>query len=378
MRAVVAADGEVRWEERPDPVPSAGQALVRVRAAGVNNADLMQVAGRYPAPPGAPADIPGLELAGEVVEGAGRFRPGDRVMALLGGGGQAELAAVSTPLLLPVPPSVGWPEAGGFVEAFATAHDALFSQGGLALGERVLVTGAAGGVGTAAVQLAVATGATVVGTVRNPALRPEVAALGAETCGPGEAEGPFDVVLELVGGEGLAAAVDLLGPGGRLVVIGVGAGGRAEVDFRTLMAKRARVSASTLRRWLELDEAQFYATFYCASVTRCYPGKPASGRGDRTPAPAEQRLCAFWRDWELRLLRPELILTVGGMATARLLGLDSLTAAVGSRFEREGAAVIPLPHPSGASGWLNAPANRARLDAALVLVRQELALLPAS
>jgi uracil-DNA glycosylase len=133
-------------------------------------------------------------------------------------------------------------------------------------------------------------------------------------------------------------------------------------------------AGQTLRRWVDLDEDAFYATFYCASVTRCYPGRPGSGRGDRTPTPREQQLCEFWRDWELRLLRPRLILTVGGMAARRLLGLTSLTACVGSRFERDGACVVPLPHPSGASGWLNAPSNRARLDDALVLVRERLAL----
>jgi len=128
----------------------------------------------------------------------------------------------------------------------------------------------------------------------------------------------------------------------------------------------------TLRRWLELEEEQFYATFYCASVTRCYPGRAASGRGDRTPTPREQELCEFWRDRELELLRPGLIVTVGGLALRRLLGLNSLTPCVGARFELEGTPVIPLPHPSGASGWLNAPANRERLATATGLVRREL------
>jgi uracil-DNA glycosylase len=128
----------------------------------------------------------------------------------------------------------------------------------------------------------------------------------------------------------------------------------------------------TLRRWLELDEEAFYATFYCASVTRCYPGKAPSGRGDRAPAPHEQRLCAFWREWELRLLKPELIVPVGGLALRGLLGRPDVTSCVGERFEREGVPVIPLPHPSGASGWLNVPANRERLDRALALVRESL------
>jgi uracil-DNA glycosylase len=129
----------------------------------------------------------------------------------------------------------------------------------------------------------------------------------------------------------------------------------------------------TLRRWLELEEDEFYATFYCASVTRCYPGRAPSGRGDRTPTPREQQLCEFWRDWELELLRPRLIVTVGGLALRRMLGLPQLTVCVGERYERDGAVVIPLPHPSGASGWLNVPANRARLEIAALLVREELA-----
>jgi uracil-DNA glycosylase len=129
----------------------------------------------------------------------------------------------------------------------------------------------------------------------------------------------------------------------------------------------------TLRRWLELDEEAFYATFYCASVTRCYPGKAPGGRGDRTPRPREQELCSFWRDWELRLIQPGLIVPVGGLAARRLLGLKSVTECVGSRFELDDAVVVPLPHPSGASSWLNNPANRARVTEAVGLIRQELA-----
>jgi len=132
-------------------------------------------------------------------------------------------------------------------------------------------------------------------------------------------------------------------------------------------------AGQALRRWLELDEEAFYATFFCASVTRCYPGRAPSGRGDRTPTPREQELCAFWQRWELELLRPGLIVTVGGLALRRLLGLPQLTLCVGERYEHDGVPVVPLPHPSGASGWLNAPANRERLDRALELVRAELA-----
>ncbi len=129
----------------------------------------------------------------------------------------------------------------------------------------------------------------------------------------------------------------------------------------------------TLRRWLELEEETFYATFYCASVTRCDPGRAASGRGDRTPTPTEQALCEFWRDWELELLRPRLVVTVGGLALRRLLGLSTLTAAIGETFRHQEATVVPLPHPSGASGWLNDAANRARLEVALTVLRRELA-----
>jgi uracil-DNA glycosylase len=133
-------------------------------------------------------------------------------------------------------------------------------------------------------------------------------------------------------------------------------------------------AGKTLRRWLELDEDAFYSTFYCASVTRCYPGRNASGRGDRTPTPVEQDLCELWRDHELRLLRPTLIVTVGGLAARRLLGVRSVTECVGARYELEGAVAIPLPHPSGASSWLNDAANRARVADALELIRTELAL----
>jgi uracil-DNA glycosylase len=133
-------------------------------------------------------------------------------------------------------------------------------------------------------------------------------------------------------------------------------------------------AGQTLRRWLALDEDAFYATFFCASVTRCYPGRAPSGRGDRTPTPREQELCEFWREWELELLRPRLIVTVGGLALKRLLGLPgSLTDCIGCRYELAGTPVVPLPHPSGASSWPNVPSNKIRLDRALQLVRAELA-----
>jgi putative PIG3 family NAD(P)H quinone oxidoreductase len=253
MRAATIRDGEVFVEEHPDPVAGAGQVLVRVRGAGLNGADQMQLAGRYPAPPGSPPDIPGLELAG-VVEALGpdaaRFAEGDRVMGIVGGGGQAELAVVHERQLMRVPASVEFPDAGGLPEVFTTAHDAVFTQAGLRPGERLLIHGCAGGVGTAALQLARAAGAHVTATVRNPDMRDAVADLGAdEVLEPEgfEEHGPFDVVLELVGAPNLKANVKALATNGRIVVIGVGAGAKAELNLLALMSKRARIMASTLR-----------------------------------------------------------------------------------------------------------------------------------
>ncbi|HEX2085108.1 MAG TPA: NAD(P)H-quinone oxidoreductase [Solirubrobacteraceae bacterium] len=253
MRAATVADGSLGVEEHPDPEPGKGEVLVRVRAAGVNGADILQRAGGYPAPPGSPPDIPGLELAGEVAalgEGAGRFAEGDRVMAIVGGGGQAELAVVHERQLMPVPDALDWPAAGGVPEVFTTAHDALFTQCGLQAGERLLVHGAAGGVGTAAVQLGAAAGARVTATVRNPDLRDAVRELGAEAAlDPAEFAdaGPFDVVLELVGAPNMPANLSALATGGRIVVIGVGAGFKAEVNLLALMGRRGTLRASTLR-----------------------------------------------------------------------------------------------------------------------------------
>jgi NADPH2:quinone reductase len=218
----------------------------------LNGADLHQLAGRYPAPPGSPPDIPGLELAGEVAAlgpRATRFQPGDRVMGIVGGGGQAELAIVHERQLMAVPESLDIVAAGGVPEAFTTAHDALFTQCALEPGERLLVHGAAGGVGTAAIQLGVCAGAEVYATVRDRSLHPGVANLGAEVLAPEEfiEAGPFDVILELVGAPNLPGDVKSLAMCGRIVVIGIGAGANAELDLRALMAKRAMLRASMLR-----------------------------------------------------------------------------------------------------------------------------------
>jgi NADPH2:quinone reductase len=252
VKAVTVRDGELLVEEHPDPAPGAGELLVRVRAAGLNGADMLQRRGLYPAPPGVPQDIPGLELAGEVVAlgpGAHRFSEGDRVMAVVAGGGQAELATVHERAAMPVPDALGWPEAGGVPEVFTTAHDALFTQADLEPGEHLLVHGGAGGVGTAAIQLGRAAGARVTATVRNDALRDEVARLGAQVIAPDGFRdlGPFDVILELVGAPNLAENVKSLATGGRLVVIGIGAGAKGELNLGALMGARGRISASTLR-----------------------------------------------------------------------------------------------------------------------------------
>jgi NADPH:quinone reductase-like Zn-dependent oxidoreductase len=253
MHAVTIDDGALVWREHPDPVAGSGELLVRVRAAGVCRGDLMQRDGLYPPPPGtSPPDRPGLELAGEVVAtgiGTRRFAPGDRVMAVVTGAGQSELAVIPEIVAMPVPDGMDWAQAGGFPENYSTAHDALFTQAGLAMGERVCVHGAAGGVGTAAVELARAAGAEVVATVRHEGSRAGVAALGATAVDPADfgAHGPFDVVLELVGGVNMPANLDALATGGRVAVIGVGAGLSAEISLLALMGKRGRIHGSTLR-----------------------------------------------------------------------------------------------------------------------------------
>ncbi len=253
MHAVTIVEGRLEWLEHPDPRPGPGEILVSVEAAGINAADLLQRQGLYPAPPGSPADIPGMEFAGEVAAlgpGTSRLSAGDRVMSITGGGGQAQLAVVPETMAMPVPDEVPWDQAGGFPEAFCTAYDALFTQAHLGRGERVLISGAAGGVGTAAVQLAHAAGAHVVASVRTVSRHPEVKGLGAdEVIEPHEVSGhgPYDVSLELVGAAGVAAALPLLAVGGRVVVIGVGSGAKVELNLLSLMGRRATIGGSTLR-----------------------------------------------------------------------------------------------------------------------------------
>jgi NADPH:quinone reductase len=252
MRAATIREQEILIEEHPDPVPGSEEVLVRVHAAGLNGADMMQRRGLYPAPPGSPQDIPGMEFAGEVLAlgpGARRFSEGERVMGIVGGGAQAELVTIHERVLMPIPEVLDWAAAGGLPEVFTTALDAVFTQGELRPGERLLVHGGAGGVGTAAIQLARASGARVTATVRNEQLRDQVAELGVEVIPPeGFAErGPFDVILELVGAPNLPENLQALATGGRITVIGVAAGAKGELNLLALMGKRARIHGSTLR-----------------------------------------------------------------------------------------------------------------------------------
>jgi NADPH2:quinone reductase len=283
--ATIHDDGQITVETHPDPVAGSHEVLIKVRAAGLNGADMAQRKGRYPAPPGYPQDIPGMEFAGEVLAngpGGTRFSAGDRVMGIIGGGAQAELVTAHERELMPLPPSVDWAAAGGFPETFTTAFDALFGQADLKPGERLLVHGAAGGVGTAAIQLARSVHADVHATVRNPDHREAVAALGATVHATDDFvdAGPFDVILELVGAPNLADNVAALNFWGRIVIIGIAAGAKAELNLALLMGKRGRILASTLRA-RPLEEKALTARGMERSVV------PLLGRGDLTVPIAE-------------------------------------------------------------------------------------------
>lgn len=253
MRAVTFADGEVVVADRPTPEPGPEEVMVAVAGAGINGADILQRAGRYPAPGDTPDDMPGLEFAGTVTATGARvrrFEAGDRVMGIVPGAGQAEVVVTPADLAIPVPDELDLGVAGGVPEALVTAHDALFTQAALGPGDRVLVTGAAGGVGSMAVQLAAAAGATVVASVRGTRRHDRLRELGADEVVVPEdqaAAGPWDVVLELVGAPSLATVTRSLATGARVVVIGVGAGRRLELDLMALMGARASLRGSTLR-----------------------------------------------------------------------------------------------------------------------------------
>jgi putative PIG3 family NAD(P)H quinone oxidoreductase len=258
MRAVVftGAGGNevVSVETRPDPEPGAEDIVVRVSYAGLNPADLMQRAGNYPAPPGSPPDVPGLEVAGSVEsrgERVSSWQPGDRVFGLVGGGGLANRVLVHERCVTRAPDALDEQGAAAVPEAFVTAHDAVFAQAGLRPGETLLVHGAGGGVGTAAVQLGVAAGARVVATVRSGRLEKAVAALGAEIVRDEDFRGgpslSADVILELVGGVHFPANLDALGRQGRIVIVSVAGGNEITLPLHTLMQKRATITGTVLR-----------------------------------------------------------------------------------------------------------------------------------
>jgi putative PIG3 family NAD(P)H quinone oxidoreductase len=250
--------------EVPEPEAVGDRVRVRVRAAGVNRADLMQALGRYPAPVGAPADVPGLEFAGEVervgAECTGGWRVGDRVFGIVGGGGLAEKVVVPEGMAVRVPDRLRWEEAGAVPEAFLTAHDALVERGRVRPGERVLVHAAAGGVGLAAAGLARAMGCYVVGTSRTAAKREHLVREGYvdRAVDPTQGDWPEEVV-EATGGRGVDVVIDHVGASawegnlrclamlGRVVVVGLLGGVKVSCDLRALMDRRATVVGTVLR-----------------------------------------------------------------------------------------------------------------------------------
>jgi putative PIG3 family NAD(P)H quinone oxidoreductase len=254
----------IEWRDAADPAPVRGEVLVRVRAAALNRADLLQRRGLYPPPPGTREDIPGLELAGEVVEvGAGvtAWKPGDRVMAIAAGEAQAELTVVHERMLLRVPEALSLEEAGAIPEAGVTSHDALFTLGGLRPGWPVLVHAVGSGVSTAALQIAKAAGATVIGTSRTADKLERARALGMDhgiLVGKDEPRFADEVkrltgrrgcplVLDFVGAPYAAENLAALGPGGRIVVIGTMGGAKPTLDLSLLMRTRATIVGTVLR-----------------------------------------------------------------------------------------------------------------------------------
>ena len=266
MDAVVIDQGELRVLERPDPVPGPGQALVAVATAGINAADLLQRRGRYPAPPGWPADVPGMEFSGRVLrvgDGVSESLVGARVCSIVGGGAQATRVLVPAQHLMLVPDSVDLLVAGVFCEAFITAYDALVLQAGLTAGQRLLVSGASGGVGNAAVQIGHLLGAHVIAVTRHVGHHATLKELGADEvidlAEVAEVDA-VDVVLELVGAAHLSLAMGRLAPFARVVVIGVGGGGATlEVNLLGLMTTRATLTGSTLRSRSEAEKTEVIA-----------------------------------------------------------------------------------------------------------------------
>jgi NADPH:quinone reductase-like Zn-dependent oxidoreductase len=281
VRALVISDGELRIEERPTPAPEADQVLVEVTGAGLNRADLIQLRGLYPAPPGWPPDIPGLEFAGTVVgTGAGvkALREGDRVFGIVGGGAHATHLVTQEDLCSPVPDELDILDAGGIPEAFITAHDALVTQGDLRPGERVLIHGVGSGVGTAAVQVARLLGATTVGTSRTDAklrraeeLGLDQGVLASETMA--DEIGEVDVVIDLIGGDYVVTDVKVCRLRGRIVIVGLLAGARTTVDLGAVWSKRLTIRGTSLRARPNYEKALAARAFEREVL-------PSLGRGD--------------------------------------------------------------------------------------------------
>lgn len=248
--------------EIPDPVAGPEEVIVRVRATALNRADLLQRRGRYPAPPGTIADVPGLEFAGEVESCGTRvqlLQRGERVMGILGGGGYAERVAVHERLCMRVAPALSWESAAALPEAFLTAYDALFRSARLAAGETLLVHAAASGVGSAAVQLALLGGSRVIGLSRTADKRRRLEQLGVQQVLDPQAPGLADAIRQFTGGNGVDVVLDLVGASawalnaevlaerGRAVVIGLLGGARCEIDLALLMRRRLTLIGSVLR-----------------------------------------------------------------------------------------------------------------------------------
>jgi NADPH2:quinone reductase len=246
------------------PTPRADRVRVKVRAAGVNRADILQRLGRYPAPPGFPQNIPGLEFAGEIVEVGDEVRTrkiGERVFGITGGGAQAEFITVPESHLVEIPANLGWAEAAAVPEVFMTAHDALFTQCGLQPGERVLIHAAGSGVGTAASQLVRAAGAFAYGTSRSAEKLARAKEFGlTDSVAVGDDPESFveavkrwtsgagvEVILDLVGAAYLKANLAAIGSRGRLIFVGTTSGAKAEIDYSVLMSKRLRIMGTALR-----------------------------------------------------------------------------------------------------------------------------------
>ena len=305
MRAVVITEPggpevlELREVSRPAPGP--GEVRVRVRSGGVNRADLLQRRGRYPAPSGWPAEIPGLEYAGvveEVGEGVRLWSEGDRVMGLVGGGACAEHVVVHERTAVRVPAGMDLDHAGAVPEVFMTAYDALFRQAGLGLGETLLIHAVGSGVGTAAVQMARSAGVWSVGTSRTPEKVDRATALGLSVGVVAEGDGwadevsealrgrGADVILDLVGGSYLAPNQELLASGGRHVVVGVPGGSRTEIDLRALMGRRGTIRGTVLRA-RPLEEKAALAREFEGRVVPLFEAGALEPVVDRTFEPAE-------------------------------------------------------------------------------------------